>query len=252
VEAKTVMNLFELAREWKDKLCFMGHLDVRAFESGDRQRLKAEVLGKIRGMKEHRAPCIVMSAVSDAVTGPVGHLRQTCAISPGLATQPGMNRLLFGDNLAWLQDKNVFPDASVDLEYLDLPFNPNANYNVLFKSPKPCRATAPVAMIETTAGGAPALQYNQAQIIAFGDVNNQKAAGGVLITLEKPSKPMVKEAIDAGRYTAKLYQKEYPKIQILTVEGLLAGTERLEAPHQANPFAKAEREVKPEKQEEML
>jgi site-specific DNA-methyltransferase (adenine-specific) len=58
-----------------------------------------------------------------------------------------MNRLLFGDNLKpkqsvdaavlflpqWLQDKNVFPDASVDLVYLDPPFNSNANYNVLFK-----------------------------------------------------------------------------------------------------------------------
>jgi hypothetical protein len=41
-------------------------------------------------------------------------------------------------------------------------------------------------------------------------------------------------------------------IQILTVEGLLAGTERLAAPPQANPFAKAEREVKAHKQEEML
>jgi len=40
-------------------------------------------------------------------------------------------------------------------------------------------------------------------------IGNQKAAGGVLITLEKPSKPMVKEAIDDGRYTAKLYPKEY-------------------------------------------
>ena len=86
----------------------------------------------------------------------------------------------------------------------------------------------------------------------LGDMNNQKAAGGVLITLEEPNKPMVKEAIDAGRYTAKLYQKEYPKIQILTVEDLLAGTERLEAPPQANPFAKAEWEVKAETQEEML
>jgi hypothetical protein len=44
----------------------------------------------------------------------------------------------------------------------------------------------------------------------------------------------------------------YLKIQILTVEGLLADTERLEAPPQANPFAKAEREVKAGKQEEML
>ena len=44
-----------------------------------------------------------------------------------------MNRLLFGDNLQWLQDKTIFPDASVDLVYLDPPFNSNADYNVLFK-----------------------------------------------------------------------------------------------------------------------
>jgi 16S rRNA G966 N2-methylase RsmD len=34
-----------------------------------------------------------------------------------------MKHLLFGDNLKWLRDKNVFPDASVDLVYLDPPFN---------------------------------------------------------------------------------------------------------------------------------
>jgi site-specific DNA-methyltransferase (adenine-specific) len=44
-----------------------------------------------------------------------------------------MNRLLFGDNLKWLRDKNVFSDAGIDLVYLDPPFNSNANYNVLFK-----------------------------------------------------------------------------------------------------------------------
>src|SRR5207249_3169576 len=54
----------------------------------------------------------------------------------------------------------------------------------------------------------------------FGDVENQKAAGGVLITLEKPSKQMRTEAADAGRYTSKLWHdKDYPRIQILTVEG---------------------------------
>ena len=76
----------------------------------------------------------------------------------------------------------------------------------------------------------------------LGTVNNQKAAGGVLITLEQPTRSMVKEAIEAGRYKARLYHKEYSKIQILTVEGLLDGSERLEAPPQANPFAKAARE----------
>jgi hypothetical protein len=38
-----------------------------------------------------------------------------------------MNRLLFGDNLKWLRDTRIFPDASVDLVYLDAPqLNPFA------------------------------------------------------------------------------------------------------------------------------
>ena len=43
-----------------------------------------------------------------------------------------VNRLLFGDNLPWLRDRSVFPDESVDLIYLDPPFNSNADYNVIF------------------------------------------------------------------------------------------------------------------------
>jgi site-specific DNA-methyltransferase (adenine-specific) len=87
----------------------------------------------------------------------------------------------------------------------------------------------------------------------LGDVENQKAAGGVLITLEKPSKQMRTESADAGRYTSKLWHdKDYPRIQILTVEGLLSGTERVDAPPQINPFAMAAREQKQHKQAEML
>jgi site-specific DNA-methyltransferase (adenine-specific) len=44
-----------------------------------------------------------------------------------------VNRLYFGDNLAWLRNTKEFPDASVDLVYLDPPFNSNADYNVLFR-----------------------------------------------------------------------------------------------------------------------
>jgi len=78
----------------------------------------------------------------------------------------------------------------------------------------------------------------------LGDVNNQKFVGGILITLEKPTKPMREEAADAGRYESKLWHKtDYPKIQILTIEGLLSGKERVEAPPQENPFAKAGKET---------
>jgi len=87
----------------------------------------------------------------------------------------------------------------------------------------------------------------------LGDVENQKAAGGVLITLGKPSKQMRTEAADAGRYSSKLWHdKDYPRIQILTIEGLLNGTERIDAPPQLNPFAMAAREQKQHEQPEML
>lgn len=64
---------------------------------------------------------------------------------------------------------------------------------------------------------------------------------------------MREEAADAGHYTPKMhYTRDYPKIQILTIEGLLNNTERLDAPPQANLFAQAEREEKGAKQGEML
>ncbi len=44
-----------------------------------------------------------------------------------------VNKLYFGDNLDVLRE-HVQPE-SVDLIYLDPPFNSNATYNVLFKTP---------------------------------------------------------------------------------------------------------------------
>ena len=41
------------------------------------------------------------------------------------------NTLFYGDNLQVLREH--IPDASVDLVYLDPPFNSNASYNVLFR-----------------------------------------------------------------------------------------------------------------------
>jgi len=61
LEAKTGMNVVTLAEQWKDKLCFMGNIDVRALESGDRKRIEEECLGKINGMKALRAPYVFMS-----------------------------------------------------------------------------------------------------------------------------------------------------------------------------------------------
>jgi len=104
-------------------------------------------------------------------------------------------------------------------------------------------------LVQVKGGG---VQRNDVATL-LGDVNNQKFAAGILITLEKPTKPMREEAADAGRYESKLWHdKDYPKIQILTIEDLLSGKERVEAPPQLNPFAKAQREGKAEKQTDLI
>ena len=46
---------------------------------------------------------------------------------------PAANTLFYGDNLHILREHVA--DETVDLVYLDPPFNSNATYNVLFKSP---------------------------------------------------------------------------------------------------------------------
>ena len=46
-------------------------------------------------------------------------------------TSDWQNKLHFGDNLPIL--RHNIPDESVDLIYLDPPFNSNATYNVLFR-----------------------------------------------------------------------------------------------------------------------
>jgi site-specific DNA-methyltransferase (adenine-specific) len=90
----------------------------------------------------------------------------------------------------------------------------------------------------------------------LGDSENQKFAGGVLITLELPTKQMRIEAADAGNFKVHIREdgvvteKSFPKIQILTVEKLMNGTERLNAPPRINLFAKAEVEDISGKQED--
>ena len=60
------------------------------------------------------------------------------------------NLLYFGDNLYWLRDKTKFPDGSVDLIYLDPPFNSNRNYNVLFKESDVRESEAQIHAFEDT------------------------------------------------------------------------------------------------------
>ena len=60
----------------------------------------------------------------------------------------GKNKLYFGDNLKILRDHVA--DASVDLIYLDPPFNSNATYNVLFKEKSGEESAAQITAFEDT------------------------------------------------------------------------------------------------------
>src|SRR3989304_5037882 len=80
------------------------------------------------------------------------------------------NVLYYGNNLGILRDH--IPDKSIDLIYLDPPFNSKATYNVLFKEPT----------------GEP----SQAQITAFEDtwhwsLESEKALQEIVVSVTTPS-----------------------------------------------------------------
>ena len=58
------------------------------------------------------------------------------------------NSLYYGDNLDIL--RKYIPDESIDLVYLDPPFNSKRNYNVLFNNPKGHQSQAQITAFEDT------------------------------------------------------------------------------------------------------
>jgi site-specific DNA-methyltransferase (adenine-specific) len=68
---------------------------------------------------------------------------------PIAMASPGWkNKLFFGDNLIGLREE--IEDASVDLIYLDPPFNSNATYNVLFAEKSGDKSTAQIQVFDDT------------------------------------------------------------------------------------------------------
>jgi hypothetical protein len=82
-------------------------------------------------------------------------------------------------------------------------------------------------------------------------VSKEKAEMGFFITLTKPTKVMITEAAGTGVYEATEYGEVFPKIQILTIEGLLSGTEKpkfRDASAGTHTFKKAKVQQKDQKQ----
>lgn len=76
------------------------------------------------------------------------------------------SKLFYGDNLQVLREH--IKDESVDLIYLDPPFNSAANYNVLFRAPSGEQSQAQIEAFEDT------WHWNESAALAFDEVINSK------------------------------------------------------------------------------
>ena len=100
-------------------------------------------LGTGRGVSNFITPAAGAPWVPWASPG-LPRLRRPACLCYALSKMDEKNKLYFGDNLRILCE--YVTDASVDLIYLDPPFNSSATYNVLFCSAAlqggTCRAKA--------------------------------------------------------------------------------------------------------------
>jgi len=73
-----------------------------------------------------------------------------------------------------------------------------------------------------------------------GVLDREGAAMGVFITLETPTKEMLAEAVSAGFYHSPGWERDYPRLQILTIAELLQGAE-VKMPPATITFKQAEK-----------
>ena len=73
-----------------------------------------------------------------------------------------------------------------------------------------------------------------------GTIEREKAEMGMLLTLQSPTGPMRSEAVEAGTYYSPGWNREYPRMQIWTIEELLAGGKPNVPPMRAT-FERAQR-----------
>lgn len=74
----------------------------------------------------------------------------------------------------------------------------------------------------------------------IGTLNNEHAEIGVLITLDPPTRDMITAASTAGYYKSEFWQKSYSRLQILTIEHILAGA-MVQMPPETGTFITAQR-----------
>lgn len=118
------------------------------------------------------------------------------------------NQLYYGDNLTVLR-KSV-PDESVDLIYLDPPFNSQRAYNAIFQD---YERTYHKVIVEVKGGG-----YQPKDVRSLKAVmDREQSPLGVLVALEPPTKGMLADAASLGVWKLPGGQASYPVLQLFTI-----------------------------------
>lgn len=87
------------------------------------------------------------------------------------------NTLFYGDNLPILQE--YIPDASIDLVYLDPPFNSNRSYNVLFKDESGQASEAQITAFDDTWHWGPSAERAYHELVARAPLNVSQMIGAL-------------------------------------------------------------------------
>ena len=98
------------------------------------------------------------------------------------------------------------------------------------------KAKARKVVVQVKSGGVKAGDIRDLK----GVIEREQAAIGVFITLELPTQPMLKEALQAGYYESEFWKQRYRKLQILSIRDLLGG-DGVDMPPQHGTFRQAAR-----------
>jgi hypothetical protein len=160
-----------------------------------------------------------------------------------------MGTLYYGDNLDVL--RRYIKDKSVDLVYLDPPFNSAQNYNAFFQEKDGSAAASQIHAFEDTwhwdietkkaydavteqpgkvsdvmqafntfLGGNDMMAYLTMMSSRLVELRRVLKPTG---SLQPPTGPMETEAASAGFYEHKTIKQKYPRLQLRTVKKLMEG-----------------------------
>ncbi len=89
------------------------------------------------------------------------------------------NVLYFGDNLELLRNREYFPDNSIDLIYLDPPFNSKKDYNILFKENGGVESEAQIKAFTDTWRWTQSAENTYHDIVVNGPIKVSKLIGAL-------------------------------------------------------------------------